>query len=870
VAKAITDKRFAWIPSTAAAVAVLLVGVLVFPGLTGRIENALYDRALRSNDQSPARDLVIVAIDDASTSRLGAWPWPQSIHAKLLQKMQDASVPLVAFTMPFGDLQNTTGLQQLRAAIDLLSSNELANSEQGEQLRKLLDSSVADLDQSALLANAIANHGNVILPIEAHAAPANSDATQLALEAAEKLSGVANDKTYISGDADILIDMPPPVEIHTPAPSLAAHARSLGHVALTTDRDRVLRTDTASLRIGDHLLPSMAIAIAAAMQGIESPQINIDDRGLLSIGNKRLQLDDQLRWRPAIYPASGPLAIRQVSYWQVLSGDVDPESLRGKTVLVGIVGPSMTPGSGSSEISTPLGVAMAPVQLIASTASSVRLDHVYRHPGWALAVEVLIALGIVALAATLLPRMGVSIAAIGGSLLVIALILVEIGLLNLAGVWVKLTLPALAVFGAVIGLSGKSLFKRMRAPRGHGADAVESLRMLGLTFQGQGQLDLAYETFRRCPNDTQSMDLLYLLGQDYERRRQFNKASEVYAHVASVDLNYKDIVQRRDRMKRADIAQSAAPLPAARPAVRTTTSSEPPMVPGTHNTQSGGKQTLGRYEIERELGKGAMGVVYLGRDPKINRVVAIKAIALAEEFADDDLADARARFFREAEMAGRLNHPGIVTVYDAGEDRGLAYIAMEYLRGEHLSHYAEPIYLLPVARVLSLAARVADALDYAHKQNVVHRDIKPANIMFNKDTDELKLTDFGIARLTDTSRTKTGIVLGTPSFMSPEQLEGRPLDGRSDLFGLGITLYQLLTGQLPFRADSMTRLMQKIATEEHVPLRSLRPELPDMAEQIVSRALAKSAVDRYQTGAEMAVALRACLRLATRKEAIAR
>jgi serine/threonine-protein kinase len=192
------------------------------------------------------------------------------------------------------------------------------------------------------------------------------------------------------------------------------------------------------------------------------------------------------------------------------------------------------------------------------------------------------------------------------------------------------------------------------------------------------------------------------------------------------------------------------------------------------------------------------------------------------------------------------------------------------LRGEHLSHYAEPIHLLPIARVLSLVARVADALDYAHKQNVVHRDIKPANIMFNKDTDELKLTDFGIARLTDTSRTKTGIVLGTPSFMSPEQLEGRPLDGRSDLFGLGITLYQLLTGQLPFRADSMTRLMQKIATEEHVPLRSLRPELPDMAEQIVARSLAKSAADRYQTGAEMAVALRACLRLASRKEAIAR
>ena len=269
------------------------------------------------------------------------------------------------------------------------------------------------------------------------------------------------------------------------------------------------------------------------------------------------------------------------------------------------------------------------------------------------------------------------------------------------------------------------------------------------------------------------------------------------------------------------------------------------------------KRTLGRYEIERELGKGAMGIVYLGRDPKINRVVAIKAIPLAEEFEEDDLAEARARFFREAEMAGRLNHPAIVTVYDAGEDNGLAYIAMEYLRGHHLSTNTDPKQLLPPKSVMLLVARVAEALHYAHRQNVVHRDIKPANIVFNPDTDELKITDFGIARLTDTSRTKTGIVLGTPSFMSPEQLEGRTLDGRSDQFALGVSLYQLLCGQLPFRADSMPRLMQKIATEPHAPIRLVRPELPTAIETILDRVLSKSADDRYVTCAELAVTLRA-------------
>jgi Serine/threonine protein kinase len=208
-------------------------------------------------------------------------------------------------------------------------------------------------------------------------------------------------------------------------------------------------------------------------------------------------------------------------------------------------------------------------------------------------------------------------------------------------------------------------------------------------------------------------------------------------------------------------------------------------------------------------------------------------------------------------MAGRLNHPAIVTVYDAGEDNGLAYIAMEYLRGHHLSTHTDPKNLLTPKSVMLLVARVAEALHYAHRQNVVHRDIKPANIMFNPETDELKITDFGIARLTDTSRTKTGIVLGTPSFMSPEQLEGRTLDGRSDQFALGVSLYQLLCGQLPFRADSMPRLMQKIATEPHTPIRMIRPDLPAEVEAIIDRALSKSADDRYVTCAEMAMALRA-------------
>jgi len=270
------------------------------------------------------------------------------------------------------------------------------------------------------------------------------------------------------------------------------------------------------------------------------------------------------------------------------------------------------------------------------------------------------------------------------------------------------------------------------------------------------------------------------------------------------------------------------------------------------------KPKLGRYDIDRELGHGAMGTVFLGKDPTINRVVAIKAIPIVEEFSEADLADARERFFREAEMAGRLQHASIVTVYDAGENGGIAWIAMEYVQGHTLSDYTVKDRLLPAHQVLEICARIADALDYAHAQAVVHRDIKPANVLFNTETLETKITDFGIARLTNSSSTRSGIVLGTPSFMAPERLEGRAVTGRSDLFALGVSMFQLLAGELPFRAESMAGLMEKIIHSPHPSLRSLRPDLPACVGAIVDRALQKDPAERFQSAGEMAKFLRAC------------
>jgi eukaryotic-like serine/threonine-protein kinase len=370
----------------------------------------------------------------------------------------------------------------------------------------------------------------------------------------------------------------------------------------------------------------------------------------------------------------------------------------------------------------------------------------------------------------------------------------------------------------------------------------------------------------RKPNATVLGDL-YTLGNQLEHRGRVPQATAVYRHLARFDNTYRDVGVRLRRLMDAERARAKAVpnAPAKSAAIAGASAKEPAGAAANVNAAAspakgpaGSAERLGRYQLEREIGRGAMGVVYLGRDTAINRQVAIKAIPLASEFSDSELVEARARFFREAETAGRLNHPNIVTIYDVGEERGLAYIAMEYLKGKHLSEYARANNLLEPRKVLELIGRTADALGFAHKQQVVHRDIKPANLMYDAGADILKITDFGIARLSGAGSTRTGIVLGTPSFMSPEQLEGRTVTGHSDLFSLGVSLFQLLTGQLPFTADSMTGLMQQIAEAPHPPLRAYRPDLPVCVESVIDRALAKNPDDRYDTGAQMAAALEDC------------
>jgi len=271
-------------------------------------------------------------------------------------------------------------------------------------------------------------------------------------------------------------------------------------------------------------------------------------------------------------------------------------------------------------------------------------------------------------------------------------------------------------------------------------------------------------------------------------------------------------------------------------------------------------QVFHHYRLQQQLGRGATATVYKATDERNGSVVALKMLTLTEDWPDDLLEDAKLRLLREVDAAGGLAHPDIVEVRESGEHDGLVYLAMEYVEGVNLGTHAFEGKLLPPRMVTEMCARVADALYFAHQRGVIHRDIKPANIVFDQRNRRVRVMDFGVARLENSRATRTGVILGSPSYMAPEQLDARPVTAQSDLFSLGVTLFQLLTGMLPFRSDSIPGLMQKISAEPHPPLRVVRPDLPESLSAIVDRALEKDPELRYRNCAEMAQALRDCSR----------
>lgn len=819
------------------------------------LEWQAYDLGVRFSSTDPANsDVVVVAIDDPALQALGAWPWPRDILAQATRRISAQHPSVIGFALPLDSAQTQMGQEYLQELRDVMADNPKYRS---RKIQRLLNEAETRMDTDRIFANSLSQAGLVVL-----AMPYLIDNTHPRLGQAQ-LADYLDKYTLrdIEGipDPDNIWDrltganVPEADVVYPPIEPLTQYAGGAGLLNLGYGGNRSVRTEPLVMRYGDSYLPSFSLMMAARNQHLATRSIEVRLGDAVSLDNYVIPSDRDLRIYPHFYRGrKDQPAFKTYSILDVLNGQVETSAFRDKTVLVGL-----TAAQHASPMITPVGEVMAPVMVTANTVSSLLNDELYTVPVWATLAS-LLALGVIALYLMFfLPRMR-----LGTGLAITALL--AIGLLNLhfyfmisESTWVKLMVPLLALlFGHLVMSAKHYLEHRLRSIY---QELSVANRALGQAFQTQGNLDQAFEMYRKTEVDESLLNQLYNLGLDYERKRQFNKAVTVFKYIAGHKSNFNDVLERIQRIQQVSDAMLGGGSQVGGAAANNGT-----LVISTTGVQ---KPMLGRYEIDKELGRGAMGMVYLGHDPKIGRTVAIKTMSLAQEFEGDKLADVKARFFREAETAGRLNHPNIVTIYDVGEDQELSYIAMDFLKGDNLLTWCKPDNLLAATEVIDLLIQVADALDYAGSQNVVHRDIKPANIIYDQESGTLKVTDFGVACLTDTSKTKTGTILGSPSYMSPEQLAGNKVDGRSDLFSLGVTMYQLLCGELPFIADSLASLMYKIANEKHPDIRMFRPELPACVSQIINKALHKEAAGRFQSGSQMAKALLRCReRIATKNK----
>ena len=799
------------------------------------LERRFYDLASTDTDRVPSDQIAVIAIDDDSIANIGRWPWPRDVHAQLIDQLSAAKARTVAHTAFFFEPQTDRGLTLLRemrghidgSAIGTPLLNDLGDRSR-EQLLRFIGEAEQQLDSDARLVSSIARAGNVIVPsVFSLGQPLGRPDEPLPDFA--RRSAVADDTAFGV----------PAQRTQQPLSAIGEAAHAVAHLNQFPDIDGAVRQEPLLVQFDGVAVPSMGLATAAHSLNLGASDIRpLPGRGV-QLGPTTIPTDTSARLLPQFYPErDGRPAFSVDSFYDVSSGRIPASKYTGKIVIIGA-----TAAGVGTLFTTPVSAAMSPATILAHITSSILSGHFIEQPAWGGLAVLGILLLVTAYIVAVLPRLSARAGAGVTGALFVLLLGVQYQLLAGSAIWLQLVFPAALLLIGHLALTTRRFLVTEAGKLKSDEEWAETNRQMALTLQSQGQLDMAFDRLRRVPHSEALMENLKHLALDFERKRQFNKAESVYEHMARLDRNDTDV---QTRLKRARNLSETVVLGAG--------SSHPG---GTLLLHKDGveKPMLGRYQIEKELGKGAMGIVYLGRDPKIGRTVAIKTLALSAEFEGAELTEARERFFREAETAGRLQHPHIVTIFDAGEEQDLAYIAMEFLQGRDLMEHTRPGQLLPVNTVLEIGERVALALDHAHSQEVVHRDIKPANVMYDAATGSVKVTDFGIARITTSSRTKTGMVLGTPSFMSPEQLSGQHVDGRSDLYSLGVMLYQMLTGELPLRGDSMAALMYQIANQEPRRVCDLRPELSPQLADILSRALAKSPSQRYQTGGELAAEL---------------
>jgi serine/threonine-protein kinase len=832
--------HFSTLLLVAATIAAILSNILFDFDILQPLEYKVYDSMARLRQREAATKVLVLAIDDQSIQQLGSWPWPRSYIAEMVQQLSDYGTHTMGISLLYPTIEINPGLQEIDNIREILDDKPSKSKRKtSTKINSILTEAGKRLNHDARLISAVRSARNVVLPLRfTLGSPGDGNSNKLSdwlkLNSIE-LQGIPQVQNALRLDSNHFRGIfnnhrVQASRITEPYHDLSTKAGALGHINLIGDKDGIVRNMPLFVSYQERDFVSFALQVARKYSGGRLREIKIGGDGIVL---KHLQIPTEKKHRMLIDYSGQKANIQQISFVDVINGNVDLNTFRKKVVLLGVTAEGL-----SQHFNTPTKSNVSGIEIEAAAVENIINGKFISRPSWIFFLEILALLYFGFFLLFVIPRVTPRIGAMILGIFLLTWIGAGLILFVSNGIWLKVLAPV------ILSIIGFALANRQRYMAEKQNENVELNKSLGLALQGQGMLDMAFEKFLKCPaKDKAVQKLLYNLGLDFERKRMTNKALSVYRHIMKAG-SFKDVNERIKKLISLDntLAMTGA-------AAKKETS---------FLLQNGAtKPTLGRYEILQELGQGAMGIVYLGKDPSINREVAIKTINYAD-IAADELSDIKTRFSREAEAAGKLSHPNIVTIYDMGEDHDMAYIAMELLKGKELTHYCQKGNLLPLKRVLKMVSAVAEALGYAHSQEVVHRDIKPANIIL-LDDDQVKVADFGIARVISSSKTQTGVIFGTPRYMSPEQVAGKKVDGRSDLFSLGVVFYELLTGARPFKGDSMTSLLYAVSNTEYVPLDEIAPKTPAGCVEIVEHLLVKGVSKRYQTASQVIRDVQTCL-----------
>ncbi len=806
-------------------IGLLAILIFVFLSISGiffldSTERNLYEMAMKMTRAYRGQDsrVVCIEVDKRSLEELGPWPWPRGVFAEMISRLDAYDVKVIGLNIPLSEKTIDRGLGHIRKFREKLETYAQGEKEVSFKTWILENLSVMenDLDDDGRLVAGVEASGHVILMA--------SGSVDNKLKGEKEIDAVFYKNSLARRDIPAsLIERHATVELVPPFAELSRVAQGLGHGNLLSKEKKAWLSHPLYVNYRGTLVPSLPLQMAIAHFQKQPGQVLVDEKKI-RLGDFNIPL-----WKgemPLILPDREG-AFPRLSFVDVLRDKTPLQVLKGKTVILGV-------GAWYSDAFMPPPPGMSGTAFGAYVLNNILNQNLVSRPQWMPFLEIMFLVLVGCFAATYYPNASPLKRAVWTGALGILILLCGMMSLSVGHIWVRVIYVCACLVSIYLIASLTDLFRSGRMAK----ESIETNRLLGLSFQSQGLLDLAFEKFQKLPLDLETKDLIYNLGMEFERKRMINKALASYAYIAKAGP-FRDVEDRIPRLRESEKSS--------------TIGSHEGITETSVLADSGNeiRSKVGRYEIIEELGKGAMGLVYKALDPKINRLLAIKTIRFSDEFDEDVIQEIKDRFFRESEIAGQLSHPSIVTIYDAGEDGDLTYMVMEYLEGDDLEKFISKRRLLPFRRTLDVVASVADALEYAHRAEVIHRDIKPANIMLLK-SGGVKVTDFGIAKAISSSRTKTGVILGTPNYMSPEQIMGQKIDHRSDIFSLGVLFFQLLTGETPFHGDNLSSLLYQITQVKHPPVRDYNPKIPRVCEQIIDKALAKNPKERFRSAGDLA------------------